>query len=215
MRVKLSLLAVVALIGLPVFGPASPAHATLVTYTTIGTFTGGDTPGTNVYTDAANGILITFNGIITNSVDAPPTTQASLGEFDTTGTSAATLAAVASGFILDVFQTAPDGGSVSFTGALSGSLAALNSQAFVLFDAPLSASIIGAFVTTYQIIEADDGVTGRANLVPPSVNNGVSSVEANISVSAVPEPSSLILAGLMLPAMGLMVRRRLSRTVRA
>jgi hypothetical protein len=213
MRIKFSVLVVIALIGLPVFGPALPAHAETITYTTVGTFLGGDTLGTNVYTDVANNIVITFDGVVSNSVDATPTdtAQASLGEFNTTGTIAPSLVAVASRFQLDIFQTAPDIGSATFVGTLSGSLSFMNSRAFLQFDAPLSASIIGAFVTTYTIIETDQGVPGRANLVSPSVNGGRSSVEANISIALVPEPSSLILSSLMLPVSGLIVLRRAKR----
>jgi len=211
MRMK-ALLALAAFVGLAVMGPATPARAILVTYSTVGTFDSGDTPGTNVYTDVASGILITFDGIVSNSVEVPPTTQASLGEFNTTGTTALTNMGVASGFTLDIFQTAPDVGMLTFVGTLSGTLQILNSQAFVLFDAPLSGSIVGLFTTTYEIIEADEGVLGRANLVPPSVNNGRSSVEAEISIAAVPEPATVALAGLGIP-FGLLALRRRARKV--
>jgi len=170
------------------------ARATPVNFTAIGTFTGGDTPGTAVYTDAARGILITFNNPVGNSVDAPPTSQASFGQFDTTGTTAATLQSVLSGFTLTIFQSDPSFGSVTFTGTLSGSLATANSQAAVVFDPPLNATIGEVF---YGIASADGGTAGRVALSASTSNSGRATITGQVGV--VPEPSSLALLGLGAP----------------
>lgn len=201
MKSRLLSLTFVALVaGLAIVGPAAPAHAVLVTYSTVGTFTGGDAPGTSAYVDAANGIVITFNGVVSDSVNAPPTSGATFGQFDTTGTTAPTLTGVNSGFTLDIFQTTPEAGATSFLGTLQGTLALDSSTAFVLFTG-LSQSIGNVL---YKIIESDNGVAGRANISPPTTNNGLSSVEGEISISeppVVPEPSTMLLAGLAAPAL--------------
>jgi hypothetical protein len=194
MKVKFSLLAFAAAVGIAVSGLASPAQATIVTYTTVGTFGGGDAPGTNIYLDAANGIGIVFNGIVTNSVDVPPASAASFGSFDTSATSATSLTPVASDFTLQIFQTTPvPDGPLTFVGSLNGFLRIDNSQAFIQFNSPLS-QLLG--IVRYTITSNDDGTPGRLELVPPSTNAGVSTLQGRINVNPVPEPSTLALAGL-------------------
>jgi hypothetical protein len=206
MRIKISAIAMVAVVGAALLGTGLPARADVVTYSTVGTFTGGDAAGTNVYLDAANGIQITFDGIVSQSVNAAPTSSASFGNFDSTGTTAATEQGVASGFTLDIVQTSPTpGGAITFIGSLSGTLSFDSGVAFVQFSAPLSQSIANIL---YAITEADNSTPGRANIVPPSVNAGISSVEGLITVSSVPEPSSLMLAGLASPLFLLMLRKK-------
>lgn len=208
----LSLMFVALVAGLAIVGPAAPAHAVLVTYSTVGTFTGGDAPGTSAYVDAANGIVITFNGVVSDEVNAPPTTGATYGQFDTSGTTAPTLTGVSSGFTLDIFQTTPEAGSTSFLGTLQGTLAIDSSQAFVLFTG-LTQSI-GDVI--YRIIEADNGVLGRANISPPTTNNGLSSVEGEISIGVtpvIPEPSTMLMAALAAPALLLGLRKKGKVTV--
>ena len=190
-KFRIPALAATATLALAAFGPATPAHAVFVTYTTVGTFTGGDAAGTNVFLDAANGVNVVFNGIVSNSVDVPPASSASFGTFDTSGTTSPTLTGANSGFTLDIFQTTPvAGGPLTFVGSLIGQLATTNSQAYIQFNAPLSQSL-GDIV--YKIISADSGTPGRLDLVPPSTNSGLSSLQAQIT--AVPEPSSVILMG--------------------
>jgi len=210
MRIRLSALAAVAAVGMAVLGSAPAARADIVTYSTVGTFTGGDAAGTNVYLDAANGVQITFNGIVSQSVNANPISSASYGNFDSTGTTAATPAGVASGFTLDIVQTAPTpGGAVTFIGTLTGTLAFDSGVAYVQFSAPLSQPIANIL---YTISEADNGTPGRANIVPPSVNGGLSSLDGLVTVNAIPEPSPLMLAGLVSPALLLFLRKKIAKT---
>jgi len=200
--------------GLAIVGLAAPSHADTVTYSTTGIFTGGDAPGTSTYVDAANGILITFEDVISNSVNVPPASQATFGTFNSTGTTAATLQGVSSGFTLTIIQSTPTPSgspSIDFVGTLQGQLAFDNSQAFVLFDAPLQQSIASAAGdVTYRIIEADNGTAGRANISPPTSNNGRSTVEGEINLAnnVVPEPSSILMASLAVPALLLYGRSR-------
>jgi len=190
--------------GLAIVGLAAPAHADImVTYSTSGIFTGGDQPGTAVYRDAANNIRIEFLDVASDTIRVPPASQVTLGTFDTTGTTATSLQGVSSGFELSIFQTSPTLGTTTFVGTLQGQLRFDNSQAFVQFDAPLTQSI---GPVTYRIIEADNGTPGRANISPPTSNAGRSTVEAE--VSAVPEPASILMASLAVPALLLYGRSR-------
>jgi len=202
----MSAIATVTAFGLAILGTALPSRADVVTYSTVGTFTGGDASFTNVYLDAANGVQITFNGIVSQSVNANPSSVASFGTLDSTGTTAAIPVGVASGFTLDIIQTAPTGGAATFIGQLTGTLAFDSGDAYILFSAPLSQSIANIL---YQITEADNSTPGRANIVPPSVNGGVSSVEGMVSLAAVPEPSTLMLAGVASPVLLLMLRKKM------
>jgi len=209
MRIKMTAIAMVAAVGVAVLGSASPARASLVTYSTTGTFTGGESAGTSVYLDSANGVRIEFLGIISQTVNANPSTTASFGNFSTAGTTATTPVGLTSGFTLDIVQTAPaPGGASQFVGSLHGTLAFDAGEAFVQFDAPLSQSIAGIL---YQITESDNNTPGRANIVPPSVNNGLSTVEGSVTVNAVPEPSTMVLAGLAFPALLHLLRKKTAK----
>ena len=174
----------------------SNAHAEIVSFVTTGTFTGGDLAGSNTYLDAANGISIVFNSSIDNTVDVPPTSQVSFGQFDSSATTATSLTPVASNFLLDIFQTAPTAGSLEFVGQLQGSLQVLNSQAYIQFSEPLVGQIGRVF---YQIASADGGMLGRVNLAPPSTNSGLTTIVGNVGI--VPEPASLVIMSLGCPAL--------------
>ena len=213
-------LAVVA--GMAILGGASPAGAVPVTYSTVGVFTGGanTTPNTAVYT--APGVLIRFRGVDSDTVDAP--SQASFGQFDTTGTTAASLTGVSGNFRLDIFQSAPEvGGPATFVGSLNGTLSSVGSTAFVQFTGSLSQIIAGASTqTTYTIVEADrdpagNPVQGRANINPPSTQAGLSSVEGFITTTGapapIPEPSTLLMGALAAPAVLMCVRKKGKLTV--
>jgi hypothetical protein len=206
---RLGALCAAAALGVGLLG-SSAAQAEMVNYTTIGTFSGGDTPGTSTYTDSLHGIRIVFANAINSSVDAPPTSQASLGQFDTSGTTATTLQDVMSGFTLRIFQDTPSGGTLTFKGTLSGSLAYANSQAIVQFNSPMVGHIGTGF---YMIASADSKTPGRINLSAATSNAGLTTVSGNVGVSAVPEPTSLALVGLGVPLLVLYrVRRRVSAT---
>jgi hypothetical protein len=195
--VALALSAVLAL--------GSSAQADLVTFVTTGVFTGGSntTSGTATYTDAANGVLIRYIPSTNNTVTVPPASQVSFGTFNTTGTTATTNAPVSGTFTLNIFQTAPTAGNVSFAGSVSGTLTGTSSQAFVQFNAPLS-RVIGT--ETYTIVSADGGTAGRVNFAPPSTNAGVSTINGSVN-SVIPEPSSLVLSALLAPALLALVAR--------
>jgi len=222
-----SAMAMAVVAGMAVLGGASPARAVLVTYTTVGTFTGGDTTGTAVYTDAASGVRIAFLGVESDTVDAP--SQASFGQFDTNGTTSTSLAGVSATFQLDIFQSEPEvGGPATFVGSLNGTLSSNGSTAFVLFGTPGNPATLSQIIaasgttTTYTIVEADrdaagNQVAGRANINPPSTQAGLSSVEGVISTTGtpapIPEPSTLLMGALAAPAVLLCLRKKGKVTV--
>jgi hypothetical protein len=186
--------------------PGAGARADMVSFVTTGTFDSGDLAGTNTYSDAANGISIVFNSSLGNNVTVPPESLVSFGQFDTSATTGTVSTPVVSGFTLDIFQTAPTAGMLTFVGALSGTLRIDNSGAHVDFAAPLSQSI-GAII--YSIANADSGTPGRVNIAPPSTNGGLTSI--NGTVNAIPEPSALLLVALGGPALAVAAYRRSRR----
>jgi len=181
---------------------ASAAHAEFVTFITTGSFSGGSTPGTSTYTDAVNGISISFTSSANNNVDVPPTSQVSFGQFDTSATTAAVFAPVVTNFTLTILQLSQSGGTLDFLGTLSGQLRIDNSQVFVQFNTPLTGTIGTIF---YSIASADDNTPGRVNIAPPQTNNGLTTVVGRVGV--VPEPSSFALLALGCPAVLAIARR--------
>jgi hypothetical protein len=173
------------------------ARAEQVQFVTSGVFDSGDLAGTNTYRDATNGINITFIGSDNNTVTVPPASQATFGTFDSHLTTATSFVNVVSSFTLNIFETSPIfGGQLNFVGTLTGSLKIDNSQAFIDFG-PSATGMIGNVV--YTIVSADGGVLGRVNLAPPQTNGGLATISG--LVSTVPEPSSMLLCALGVPAL--------------
>jgi hypothetical protein len=191
-----------------VFALGSSAKADIVQFVTTGTFTGGSntTSGTNTYTDAAHGILMTFTSPPSSpGVNVPPASQVSFGQFNTTGTTGLPTPGTLGGtFTLNIFQTAPTPGTVAFAGTLSGALTNNSSQAFVQFNAPLTQNI---GLVSYSIVSADNNSPGRVNIAPPSTNLGVTTIAGSVNAVPIPEPSSLLLSALLAPALLALVAR--------
>ena len=165
----------------------SEAKADPVTFTTSGTFTcaGCNGSGTNSVTflNMGNALMITFTGLGPTSLNTP--TGSSFGNFQTFVSGSGVVNASGT-FTLTITQTVPSAGSDSFSATFSGTFSASNSGSGVVTFTTTAVTIGGI---TYSI------TNNPLNLVPPASNNGITTVQGQITGSAIPEPTSMLLLG--------------------
>lgn len=186
-RIMKTILMTAVLAGFMSIG-ASTANADPVTFSTSGIFTcaGCAGSGSNSVTflgGMGNALLITFTGLGSTSLNTP--TGSSFGNFQTFFSGNGAIAASGT-FTLTITQTIPVAGSDSFAATFTGLFSASNSGSGVVNFTVTSVTIGGI---TYSI------TNNPLNLVPPASNNGITTVQGQISGSAVPEPASMLLLG--------------------
>lgn len=175
------------LVAMVAFG-TSEAKADPVTFSTSGTFTcaGCAGSGTNSVTflgGMGNALMITFTGLGSTSLNTP--TGSSFGNFQTFVSGSGVINASGT-FTLTITQTVPVAGSDSFSATFSGTFSASNSGSGVVNFTVSSVTIGGV---TYAI------TNNPLNLVPPASNNGITTVQGQITSTEVPEPASMLLLG--------------------
>lgn len=184
---------------------ALPAHGTMVTYSTTGGFSASGGGSSATFTLGGNNATLSFNGVTNATVNASPITFASAGSIQVQ-TVSSTGVPLSGTFTLGIQQSSPTSNSGTLLGNLTGSVSFSSSTGSLAFSS--TALTLGD--VTYTLLAPGSGY----QLVPPTTNNGITTLEMMLEVSQpVPEPSFFALTGLGFVGMGLVMFRRFRTSV--
>jgi len=198
-----------ALLGAALAVSASSAFATVITYSTTGTFSGGSgvitngvSSSTDVFGTVSKGTTVTFTAMSSTSILSP--SNVSLGSIGFTETGGGVGTGGPVSFDLNIVDTAPgSGGTNDFLGTLTGTFFISNPLGQT--DGQVQFSNLNLIVGTGASAVDYSLQLGGDYLLTPS---GPTSIQAN-AVALTPEPNSLMLLGTgLLGGAGMLMRRR-------
>lgn len=189
-------------IGLALTAQVASAQVN-VNYSTTGNFTGL----CSGIVCSLGGMTIAFNPLTSNSVTLDANNGyfsfLSFGEFNVGGATLGQQSFAGVNFALTITQNLPTpGGAQVISGAFLGGIDANSSN---LRWTPLPTSWTIPWGATGTI---NYGSAGQTNLQAPSSNNGVTSIQGQVSTNVVPEPSTYVLMAGGLAGLLLVSRKR-------
>lgn len=199
------------------FAAPAQTQADPITITTTGGFFGNGVSGANSITYGSGGdtLTLTFVGA-NNSWTNPPVNAAgaivtSFGQVLVSVTGNGATITPTNLHIAGTHTGSPFGQfSFNFTASIAGTITQDSSNARLLFPRTFTlTSLQGAGNYTHMVFTVDHVNGAFVNLVPPSVNGGLTNVTG--TAGPIPEPGTLVLLGTGLVGFAAGARRRLRR----